>query len=205
MHIVVFDLETRLLAEHLDKNKEIGWRRLIAGDGGISALAVYDLTEQWLFLYDEHSIREVAAHLEKADVVVGFRSEGFDVPVVEGILGRKLRLREHLDLYRLIARENASRGLVGTSGDLTLDACCRRSFGRGKSGSGAHAPDLYADRRFGELFNYCGLDVRLTRDLLLFIAEHGGVQNFTGSFLHLDLPAVVKRRLNVRNQLPNRA
>jgi hypothetical protein len=199
VRIVIFDLETRLHAHQLDKNKEIGWARLVAGDGGISALCVYDLTEEWLFIYDEHSIREVAAHLEKADVVVGFRSSHFDVPVVEGILGRRLRLHEHIDLYSLIARTNATHGRVGTKGDCTLDAVCRRSFGRGKSGSGAHAPDLYSERRFGELFNYCGLDVRLTRDLLLHIAEHGGIQNFTGSFLHLDLPAQVKRGLNVRN------
>lgn len=199
MRLVVFDLETRLHAEQLDKNKEIGWLRLCAGDGGISALCIYDFTEQWLFLYDEHSIREVAAHLEKADVVVGFRSAHFDVPVVEGLLGRKLRLCEHIDLYALIARTNASCGRIGTTGDCTLDAICRRTLGRGKSGSGAHAPDLYSQRRFGELFNYCGQDVRLTRDLFLHIAEHGGVQNFTGSFLHLDLPAQVKRGLNVRN------
>lgn len=199
MRLVIFDLETRLHAEQLNKNKEIGWAHLRAGDGGISALCVYDFTEQWLFMYDEHSIREVAIHLEKADVVVGFRSEGFDVPVVEGLLGRKLRLREHLDLYTLIARTNAACGRVGTTGDCTLNAICRRTLGRGKSGSGAHAPDLYSQRRFGELFNYCGQDVRLTRDLFLHIAEHGGVQNFTGSFLHLDLPAQVKRGLNVRN------
>lgn len=196
MRIVIFDLETRLHAEQLDKNKEIGWAKLRAGDGGISALAVYDLQDQWLYLYDEHSVREVAAHLEKADAVVGFRSESFDVPVVEGLLGRKLRLREHLDLYALIARTNASHGRVGTTGDNTLDAICRRTLGHGKSGSGAHAPDLYSRGEYGALFNYCGQDVRLTRDLLLFIVKHGGVQNFTGSFLHLELPPQVLRGLS---------
>lgn len=195
MRIVIFDLETRLHAEQLDKNKEIGWAKLRAGDGGISALCIYDLTEQWLFDYDEHSIREAAAHLEKADVVVGYRTEAFDVPVIEGILGRKLRLREHLDLYALIARTNASKGLVGTRGDLTLDAVCRRAFGRGKVGSGAHAPDLYSAKHYGALFNYCGYDVRLTRDLLLHIAKHGGVQNFTGSFLELAISPRVKSAL----------
>lgn len=199
MRIVVFDLETRLHAKQLDENEELGWAKVRAGDGGASAICLYDTAEGWLFLYDEHSIKEAVAHLERADAVVGFRSEAFDIPVVEGLLGRKLRLREHIDLYTLIARTNASHGLVGQRGDGTLDAICRRNLGRGKTGSGAHAPELYAERRFGELFNYCGQDVRLTRDLLQHIAEHGGVKNFTGSFLHLDLPAQVKRGLNVRN------
>lgn len=198
MRIVVFDLETRLRAEDLSPDKEIGMARLKAGDGGISALAIYDFTEEWLFLYDENSIREAVAHLERADVVVGYRSEGFDVPATEGVLGRKLRLRDHIDLYALIARTNASRGLIGQRGDFTLDAVCRRNLGYGKSGSGAMAPELYAQKRFGELFNYCGKDVRLTRDLLLHINDRGGVTNVTGSFLPLELPDRVTRSLNVR-------
>lgn len=203
MRLVVFDLETRLLAKHLSEDEDYGWVLLKAGEGGISACCVYDFTENWLYIYDEHSIRELAAHLEKADAVVGFRSESFDIPVVEGVLGRRLRLRESLDLYALIARANASLGLIGQKGDNTLDAICRRNIGRGKTGSGAHAPDLYSERRFGELFNYCGIDVRLTRDLLLHIAEHGRIRNFTGSNLSLTLPGAVTRGLNVRHKLPD--
>lgn len=203
MRIVVFDLETRLLAKHLSEDEDYGWILLKAGEGGISACCVYDFTDNWLYIYDEHSIKELAAHLERADVVVGFRSESFDVPVVEGVLGRRLRLPCSLDLYALIARTNASRGLIGQKGDNTLDAICRRNIGRGKTGSGAHAPDLYADRRFGELFNYCGVDVRLTRDLLLHVAQYGRIRNFTGSYLDLDLPVQVTRGLNVRHKLPD--
>lgn len=199
MRALILDLETRLHAKHLAQDEELGWARLKAGDGGISSLCIYDTHEGWLFLYDEHSIREAVTLLESADVVVGYRSEGFDIPVIEGVLGRKLRLREHIDLYALIARTNATLGIIGKKGDFTLDAVCRRAYGRGKSGSGAHAPDLYAEKRYGQLFNYCGLDVRLTRDLLFYIAEHGGVPNITGSFLHLDLPVWVKRGLNVRH------
>lgn len=197
MRVVVFDLETRLNAEDLSKDKEIGWARLRDGDGGISALAIYDLADEWLYLYDEKSIKEAAAHLENASVVVGYRTEGFDVPCVEGILGRRLRLREHLDLYALIARTNASHGLVGTRGDFTLDALCRRTIGRGKEGSGAHAPALYADKRFGELFNYCGGDVRLTRDLLIHITERGYIVNPSGSLLYLELPSQVRQGMNI--------
>src|SRR6185369_1314166 len=161
MRVVVFDLETRLLAKHLSEDEAYGWVLLKAGEGGISACCVYDFTDNWLYMYDEKSIKALAAHLERADVVVGFRSESFDVPVVEGVLGRRLRLREHLDLYACIARANAALGLIGQRGDNTLDAVCRRNIGRGKTGSGAHAPDLYSERRFGELFDYCAQDVRL--------------------------------------------
>ena len=199
MRIIVFDLETRKGTDELSDNKEYAWSLLRAGEGGISAICLYDLLEDWLYLYDDNalSLRSAVNHIEAADLVVGFRSEGFDLPCLEGVLGRRMHLREHLDLYALIARTNAHRGIVGMRGDYTLDAICRRAFGRGKNDHGAHAPDLVKEGRYGELFNYCGNDVRLTRDLLLFIAEHGGIPNATGSFLPLHLSDGIRRALNV--------
>jgi hypothetical protein len=166
---------------------------------------VYDFEADWPSLYDDHSILAAARHLEAADVVVSFRGEAFDVPCMEGLAGRRLRLREHIDLYAWIARANAQRGIVGTKGDFTLDAVCRRTLGRGKNGSGAHAPDLAVAGRFGELFNYCLHDVRLTRDLLLRIARDGGIRNLNGGHLALELPEWVKRGLSVRNELSDPA
>lgn len=205
MRVVIFDLETRKLAKDLSDNKEYGWTLLRAGEGGISALCLYDFTEDWLYMYDDNplSMRAVVSHLEKADVVVGFRTEGFDLPCLEGIWGRRIRIKEHIDLYALIARANAQKGIVGKRGDFTLDACCKRALGHGKTESGANAPDLASDGRFGELYNYCGHDVRLTKELLLSIVEHEGVPNITGNFLHLHLPDRVRRVLHVRNELPD--
>lgn len=192
--IVFFDLETRKLASDLRPDDEqAGWDALRRGDGGISALGIYDTKERWLFLYDDADILAISAHLEAADVVVGFRSEAFDVPVVEGLAGRSLRLREHIDMYALIARSNAQRGIVGQKGDYTLDAIARRSFGSSKSGSGATAPVLASKGLWGRLFNYCALDVRLTRDLFVHICEHGGVVNHNHTFLPLVIPDWVKR------------
>lgn len=194
MRILIFDIETRKDAEELSENKENGWTLLKAGEGGIAAVCVYDLLEQWLYMYDDNqlSLKALVTHLESADFVVGYRSEGFDLPCIEGVYGRRLHLREHLDIYALIARTNAKKGIVGKRGEFTLDAVCKRAFGRGKTGSGAFAPELVKQGRFGELFNYCGHDVRLTRDLFLHIIENGGVPNVTGSFLELPIaPRVI--------------
>ncbi len=198
MRIVIFDLETRKGTEDLSEDNEYAWTLLRAGEGGISALCVYDFSDDWLHVYDDNplSIRAAVSHLEAADVVIGYRSQGFDLPCLEGVFGRRLRLKEHIDLYRLIARTNAHKGIVGRRGDFTLHAVCKRSFGRGKNGAGAHAPQLVKEGRFGELFQYCAHDVRLTRDLLLYIVEHEGIPNVTGSFLHLSIPDRVRRALD---------
>jgi DEAD/DEAH box helicase domain-containing protein len=194
MRILVFDLETRLHAVDLcpckgskDCQHEIGWDRLRRGEGGVSALAVWDSEDSWVHFYDDHTAQSAARHLESADVLVGYSSVGFDVPVVEGLVGRRLALKRHVDLYAEIATAGAQRGMVGTKGDCTLDRVAKRNLGRGKVNHGSHAKELAEQGRWAELFEYCADDVRLTRDLLIYACEHGGLHVMT-SFMALDLP-----------------
>jgi hypothetical protein len=187
--IVFFDLETRKWASDLDpENLDAGWDALREGKGGASAIGLYDSDLDWCYTYDDHSIMAAARHIEAADLVVGFRSEKFDVPVVEGLLGRRLRLKQHYDIYAEIARANAERGLVGGRGDFTLDAVSKRNLGRGKIDHGHNARSLTLSNKFGQLFNYCLDDVHLTRDLFARICRDGGLINLGGGFLPLPVP-----------------
>lgn len=188
MRFVYFDIETRCWAEDLEPNDvPLGWDRLRRGDGGVSCLALYDSADGWLHFYDDHTIQAAARHIELADVVVGYSSVGFDVPCVEGLVGRKLAIRNHIDLYAELARVMAERGFVGTKGDMTLDATAKRTLGRGKINHGSHAKELAAKGRWAQLFNYCADDTRLTRDLFYYVCEHGGLIGPKG-FVLLDLP-----------------
>lgn len=203
MRIVCFDIETRKHTKELSDDREEGFRRLRNGDGGMSAMCLYDFQTDWLYLYDDNplSLRAAVSHLEAADVVVGYCSTRFDLPCIEGLSGRRLHIRYHLDLYRLLARTLGQRGIVGQRGDYTLDAVCRRTFGRGKNGCGTTVSDLVQQGRYGEIFNYCGNDVRLTRDLLLHVARHGRITTSTRGLLTLSIPDGIRRALNVWYEL----
>jgi hypothetical protein len=188
VRIVYFDLETRKHAADLRPDDlDAGWEALRRGEGGVSALALFDSDDQWLHFYDDFTIQAAARHLESADVVVGYSSERFDVPVVEGLVGRKLALRHHVDIYAELARALAHQGFVGTKGDCTLDRIAKRTLGRGKIDKGSHAKELALKGRWSELFNYCASDVQLTRDLMYYILEHGGVIGPRG-FISLEVP-----------------
>lgn len=192
--IIFFDLETRLLAADLRPDDEqAGWDALRAGEGGISAACLYDTKLHWCYTYDDTrtSIHALARHLEAADIVVGYNSERFDVPVIEGLSNRNLRLRQHIDLYTEIARALAAVGHRTTVGDLKLDTVCRRNLGRGKIDSGAHAKALAADGRWADLFNYCLDDVHLTHDLFRYAAHHGGVHVTGYGWLPLTFPPAI--------------
>jgi hypothetical protein len=189
MKIVIFDLETRMGPRDLSPDDEkAGWDALRNGEGGISALAIFDMQEDWLYLYDDISINSAASHIEDASVLVSFCGERFDVPCMEGVLGRKLRLKHHFDIYTEISKENARRGIKTYRGDFTLNAVCQRTLGYGKIGHGSNIGKLLQENRYGELFNYCGHDVKLTRDLLRFIISNGGVQGNNNTFLPVSVP-----------------
>ena len=183
--IIFFDVETRKWARDLHEDENTGWDMLRRGDGGASAICLYDTRDNWAYTYDDKTVSACAAHLEAADLVVGFSSRDFDIPVIEGLVNRKLRLKQSYDIYTEIAAANAERGLVGRKGEFTLDAIAKRNLGRGKIDHGSNAKALAEAGYWGKLFNYCLDDVHLTRDLFARICRDGGVKNINGTFLNL--------------------
>jgi hypothetical protein len=193
MRVIVFDIESRLWASDLDpKDNEHGWELLRQGKGGASAIVLYDSYDEWVYSYDDHEAEAAARHLEAADLLVGFCSETFDLPVMEGLARRRLRIRQHYDIYAAMAATCAARGLKPGKGDLKLDRLARRNLGRGKIEHGSNAKKLAADGWFGKLFRYCADDVHLTHDLFLKIVDDGGLIG-PGGFVRLALPVDLKR------------
>jgi len=187
-----FDLETRKHAKELHPDTDAGWEALRRGEGGISALAIFDSAEDWTYLYDDHTIQAAARHLESFDCVVGFCSSKFDVPAIEGVLGRSLALRRHEDLYVNIVQAAAHRGIVGASGDFKLDTIARLNLGRTKVEHGEHAPELARKGQWARLFHYCMDDVRLTRDIFRLIRSRGSIHIYGGRTLELGFPEWLK-------------
>jgi hypothetical protein len=186
--IMFFDIETRKWASDLrPDDNEAGWDELRAGKGGASAIALYDTLSNFLYLYDDHTAETCAQHLEQADLVVGFCSLKFDVPCLEGLIHRRLRLAEHYDIYIELTMELAKRGKSGQRGDFTLNRLSKQNLGRGKIDHGSNAPELARKGQWGKLFNYCADDVHLTRDLFARICRDGGLINLGGKFTSLSV------------------
>lgn len=192
--VVIFDIEARKRTDDLNpRDRDAAWADLRNGRGGASAIALYDTSDDFLHLYDDFRPGEVASYLEAADLVVGFFSERFDIPLVEGLSGRRLRLNGHYDICEELARVCAMRNIKRSPGDLTLDRLSKKNLGRGKIEHGANAAELAKRGRYGQLFNYCADDVRLTRDLFALICRDGGILNSAGTFI--SFPTVIPERI----------
>jgi DNA polymerase elongation subunit (family B) len=184
--IIVFDIETRKWASDLrPDDHEAGWIELRAGKGGAAAIVVYDSRDGWLHHYDDHTAQHCARHIESADIVVGYNSDNFDIPCLEGLVDRRLRIRRSIDIYQMLIQAYAKRGISGQKGDFTLDAVSRRNLGRGKIDHGDNVKELIRRGMWARVFNYCADDVHLTRDLLNKLVADDGLTGLRGQFISL--------------------
>lgn len=187
MNVLYVDIETRCLHEEVG-----GWDNLRKGAGGISAIVIHDDNDSIDYLYDDHTIEQAAEHLEKGDVVVTFNGKSFDIPCMEGVLGRKILIKYHFDLQQVVRKSlklptDQHRGI--RLGDLV-----HRTLGLEKNGEGKSAPTLARQGRFAELFSYCRNDVSIMRHLTTFARTEGFVIGANGDPIYLNIPEWFKSK-----------
>ncbi len=99
--------------------------------------------------------------LEKADVVIGFNIDGFDMQTLLPHYTGEITSIPTLDLMMRI--KNSAGHRIG------LDAVAQETLGIGKSGNGLDAIKYYQTQNWEALEKYCLKDVSVTRDLY----DHG--------------------------------
>jgi len=109
--------------------------------------------------------------LEAADVVTGFNIKGFDIPLLEATIKRKLNLKKVYDVLewsRIACGWNPGNDYFRYPKGLKLDDHLEGTFGRDsmKTANGADAPLMWQSGKVGTLVSYCLADVK--RELKLF-------------------------------------
>ena len=147
------------------------WDEARAGKNGISVMCIQDIETGIYTFYGGQTLEDGAAHLESADCLVTFNGKGFDIPCLEGVLGRSLRLQGQYDVLEEIWKALGEEKVKGTG----LGPTCERTLGIGKLQTGAKAPELAQSGRYPELYSYCLHDVYLTSVLFQHIMDFGYV------------------------------
>lgn len=159
MNIAVLDVESKTIVSDWEKPWEAGiscvgvWTSWGAGRWGKHRM------------FGEHYLTDLAECLRIADVVVTYNGCRYDLRCIEGVWGGKLQLQAHCDLMIEIERS------VG--GRRSLESMARATLGRGKSGHGDQAPDMFQRGDWQKLATYNLDDVDLTRDLFYYAQTHG--------------------------------
>jgi len=173
---VIFDLEIKKPIEECSR----GWQS--HDEMGISCAVIYELAFDRFIVFDEHTLDGLQNRLNSADVIIGFNHIHFDYNVMKHSGYPIISRTTNPDIgpvdFDILRQTWLAAGLGveyvhKTHGGFGLDACVKGTLNKsGKTGHGADAPLLWRAGRWGELVSYCINDVKLTRDLYLFIFEH---------------------------------
>jgi DEAD/DEAH box helicase domain-containing protein len=150
--IVFFDLETQKTAADVG-----GWQNTHLMR--ISVSVVFDSAERRFFVYLEADTQGLVAHLEKANLVVGFNVKQFDYTVLGAYTNRPLRRLPTFDILEDVYRRLGFR--------LSLDHLGAETLKRPKTADGLQAVEWFRQGEIGKLTEYCTNDVAITRDLFL--------------------------------------
>ena len=106
--------------------------------------------------------------LEKADVIVGYNIDGFDMPAMAPYYTGDIETLPTLDIMDRIKDSFGHR--------IKLDSVAKESLGKGKIGDGLDAIKYYETGQLKKLEKYCIQDVRVTRDVYDYGLKNGQVK-----------------------------
>lgn len=116
----------------------------------------------------EQDLPELFPILEKADVVIGFNVDNFDMQTFLPYYKADITKIPTLDLLLRIKDSAGHR--------ISLDAVAKETLGIGKSGNGLDAIKYYRNQEFDKLRDYCLQDVAVTRDVYDYGLKKGLVK-----------------------------
>lgn len=118
--------------------------------------------------YWEKDLPNLFPLLEKADVVIGFNIDSFDMQTLVPYYNADISKIPTLDLMLKIKDSVGHR--------IGLDAVAKETLGIGKTGDGLDAIKYYNTKQWDKLESYCLQDVAVTRDVYDFGLQKGHVK-----------------------------
>jgi DEAD/DEAH box helicase domain-containing protein len=116
----------------------------------------------------EQDLPELFPLLERADVVIGFNIDGFDMQTLVPYYSADISRIPTLDVMMRIKDSVGHR--------ISLDAVAQDTLGVGKSGNGLDAIKYYKNQDWQALKDYCLQDVAVTRDVYDYGLKKGLVK-----------------------------
>lgn len=166
---VVFDIETQNTFAEVDND----FKKL-----KISVVSIYRYETDQYQSFAEYELGRLWPILEKADLIIGYNSLHFDVPVLGNYyLGDLIKI-PHLDLMAKIKDSLGIRLKLKDVAEATLDDVT-------KSADGLQAIRWWKEGKIDEIKKYCEQDVKVTKELFEFGRQNSQLfyKSFNGEIL----------------------
>ncbi|HYE60282.1 MAG TPA: ribonuclease H-like domain-containing protein [Candidatus Kapabacteria bacterium] len=173
---IVFDIETFGDIRDLSSMK-------------ITCVSIYEYEHDRYRSFDEHELSQLWPILERAERLIGYNSEHFDLPILGRYYTGNLTLIPHLDILKEIKVATGSRYKLNDIAKATLQI--------EKSADGLQAMEWYKEGKIDLIKQYCEQDVKVTKEVYDFGRMNKMLYypNLTGEIIpfaiNLDPPAVL--------------
>jgi len=154
---VVFDIETANIFSDVGSSND-------ATKLDISIVGAYDSATDTYATYSVEELPKLWAIIERADMLIGYNSDHFDIPLLNKYYPGDLTTIKSLDL--LVEVRNA----IGRR--LRLDTIAEATLGINKSGHGLEAVQWWKEGKEDLVRKYCEDDVRITKEVYDYARKH---------------------------------
>ena len=149
MRKVVFDIETKNVFSDVGKYDPV----LL----DIAIIAIHDSETDKYSTFLENELGQLWPILERADMLIGFNSEYFDIPLLNKYYPGDLSKIKNLDILSEIRKSYGRR--------MKLDQIAEGTLGVNKSGHGLEATKWWKEGEVEKVRQYCIDDVRITKEV----------------------------------------
>jgi len=149
MRNIVFDIETKFdfaASATFDPSKM-----------ELSIVCIYDSETGRYESFLESELPRLWPILERADMLIGYNSDHFDIPILNRYYPGDLSKIKSLDLLIEVKNSLGRR--------LRLDSLAEATLGRKKTASGLQAVKWWNEGQIEKVREYCIEDVRITKEL----------------------------------------
>src|SRR5271168_2961868 len=149
MKKIVFDIETKNVFDDVGKADPT----LL----DISIVGVYDYETDTYSTYTEEELPKLWPLIEKADMLIGFNSDHFDIPLLNKYYHGDLSKIKSLDILKEIRKVLGRR--------IGLNKIAEGTLGKNKIGHGLEAVAWWKEGKIDKIREYCLEDVKITKEV----------------------------------------
>jgi len=165
MKVITFDIETSNIFQEVGSND--------ATDLDLSVVCIHDSETGEYSSYTQEQLSDLWPILEKTDILVGYNSDHFDVPLLNKYCPNNLNKIKSLDLLKEIRASLGRR--------IKLDDVAKATLGESKSADGLLAVKWWREGQHQKVIDYCIQDVKVTRDVYDYAIKNGHLKWNNGS------------------------
>jgi uncharacterized protein YprB with RNaseH-like and TPR domain len=153
---VVFDIETSNIFDDIGSNDPAKL--------DISIVGTYESATDTYATYSVAEFPKLWAVMERADMLIGFNSDHFDIPLLNKYYPGDLTKIKSLDLLVEVKRSLGRR--------LRLDTIAQATLGIQKTGNGLEATKWWKEGKENLVREYCIHDVKITKEIYDYALEY---------------------------------